>query len=82
MKFTFTFFYFFYPKNNPVAPQPQRAESFMAITKSLILRALIIYFITSMFRRPQQAAEVKPGGGAQIQRYPASNLFANGTVLV
>merc|ERR1740128_668826 len=35
-----------------------------------------------MFRRPQQASDVKPGeGGAQLQRYPASNLFANGTVL-
>lgn len=69
-------------KNNAGGAGPQRAESFLAITKSLIVRALIIYFITSMFRRPQQATDVKSAGGAQIQRYPASNLFANGTVLV
>jgi len=67
---------------NPVDRRPAGAESFFAITKSLVIRAMIIYFITSMFRRPQQAADVKPGeGGAQLQRYPASNLFANGTVL-
>lgn len=68
-------------QNNAGGAGPQRAESFLAITKSLIVRALIIYFITSMFRRPQQATDVKSAGGAQIQRYPASNLFANGTVL-
>lgn len=30
--------------------QPTAGESFMAITKSLVIRALIIYFITSFFR--------------------------------
>lgn len=32
------------------ARQPTAGESFMAITKSLIIRAIIIYFITSFFR--------------------------------
>jgi len=68
---------------NPVQNVGRGGESFFAIAKSLMVRALIIYFITSMFRRPTPAVDVsKTGSGAtQVPRYPSSNLFANGTVL-
>lgn len=60
--------------------QPTKLESFFAITKTLIIRGLIIYFITSFFRRP---ATVEPGpGGAVPTKVPAFNIFENGTVMV
>lgn len=37
-------------QNAQQARQPTAGESFMSITKSLIIRAIIIYFITSFFR--------------------------------
>ncbi|KAF5289121.1 hypothetical protein FQA39_LY15223 [Lamprigera yunnana] len=56
--------------------QPSRMESFFAITKSLIVRALIIYFITSFFRsRPQP----QPGNNSAIPALVAKNMFENGT---
>ncbi|XP_066985329.1 putative lipid scramblase CLPTM1 [Macrobrachium rosenbergii] len=66
------------------ARQPTAGESFMAITKSLIIRAIIIYFITSFFRRPQQPTG--PQGTAEGQpdpsgRVPALNLFQDGDSL-
>ncbi|XP_031833326.1 putative lipid scramblase CLPTM1 [Nomia melanderi] len=45
--------------------QPSQLESFFAITKSLIIRALIIYFISFLFKRPQPSAAI--------------NIFENGT---
>jgi hypothetical protein len=55
-------------------------ESFFAFAKTLIIRGLIIYFITSFFRRP---ATVEPGpGGAVPSKVPAFNIFENGTVMV
>ncbi|CAG9113769.1 unnamed protein product [Plutella xylostella] len=61
--------------------QPTKLESFFAITKSLIIRALIVYFITSMFRQPAAPKpDLKsPAGGAP--RIPAINMFNNGTML-
>lgn len=60
--------------------QPTKMESFFAITKSLIIRALVVYFITSMFRQPSAPkADVNSPTGAT--RSPAINMFANGTVL-
>ncbi|XP_076655098.1 putative lipid scramblase CLPTM1 [Halictus rubicundus] len=53
--------------------QPTRLESFFAITKSLIIRGLIIYFISYLFRRPQPTA-VNP---TPVQ---AVNIFENGTL--
>ncbi len=64
--------------NNPAAG---RGESFLAVTKALIVRAMIIYFITSMFRRPQPV-DVKSGGGAVGVLAPSTNLYANGTMMV
>ncbi|VVC89890.1 unnamed protein product [Leptidea sinapis] len=60
--------------------QPSKMESFFAITKSLIIRALVVYFITSMFRQPSAPkTEVNSSTGAQ--RVPAVNMFVNGSVL-
>ncbi|PSN44104.1 Cleft lip and palate transmembrane protein 1 [Blattella germanica] len=59
--------------------QPTKLESFFAITKTLIIRGLIIYFITSFFRRPQ-TTEPGPGGVAPA-RIPAINIFENGTIM-
>lgn len=63
--------------------QPTGMESFMAVTKSLIIRALVIYFITSFFRRPQApVATTDPQTGVQTKaNLPAFNLFENGTAL-
>ncbi|XP_033224696.1 cleft lip and palate transmembrane protein 1 homolog [Belonocnema kinseyi] len=56
-------------------------ESFFAVTKSLIIRALIIYFISSFFRRPQTEAPTTPGpGGAPMPKLNSANLFENGTI--
>nr|CAG4645411.1 EOG090X032C [Lynceus sp. MCZ IZ 141354] len=60
-------------QQQPPAPR----ESFLSIAKSLIVRAMIIYFITSMFRRPQQPAS-SPGPGFK-GALPSSNLYENGT---
>uniref|UniRef100_A0AAG5CW65 Uncharacterized protein n=1 Tax=Anopheles atroparvus TaxID=41427 RepID=A0AAG5CW65_ANOAO len=62
----------------PPGQQPSRTESFFAITKSLILRALIIYFISSFFRRPAPEANVNQS--AAQSKINAWNLFENGTV--
>lgn len=64
------------------ARQPTAGESFMAITKSLIIRAIIIYFITSFFRRPAQPTGPQGGAEGQVDptgRIPAINLFEDGT---
>lgn len=62
--------------------QPTKLESFFAITKSLIIRALIIYFITSFFRRPAATPQTTdPATGTNVARSPAWNIFSNGTVL-
>ncbi|XP_013178113.1 PREDICTED: cleft lip and palate transmembrane protein 1 homolog isoform X2 [Papilio xuthus] len=60
--------------------QPTKLESFFAITKSLILRALVLYFITSMFHNTfsPKTDVTTPTGAARV---PAVNMFSNGTVL-
>ncbi|XP_034254010.1 cleft lip and palate transmembrane protein 1 homolog [Thrips palmi] len=71
------------PQNQQEARQPTGMESFMAITKSLIIRALVIYFITSFFRRPSApVTTTDPQTGVQTKgNLPAFNLFENGTAL-
>ncbi|XP_059615846.1 putative lipid scramblase CLPTM1 [Phlebotomus argentipes] len=62
--------------------QPSRMESFFAITKSLIIRALVIYFISSFFRRPAAPAtdpNAKPGAPAG-PKTTAWNYFENGAM--
>lgn len=49
----------------------------------MIIRSLIIYFITSFFRRPTPDANTAAGaaGGNGVQgKIPASNIFDNGTL--
>lgn len=58
--------------------QPSRLESFFAITKSLIIRALIIYFISSFFRRPDNNS--KTPHAVSDARLQAVNIFPNGTL--
>lgn len=60
--------------------QPTRLESFMAVTKSLILRALVFYFITSFFRRPA-ATPADQGGATAPAKLPAFNYFENGSIM-
>lgn len=65
--------------------QPNRLDSFLAVTKSLIIRALLIYFITSFFRRPQDTSISNQSGGkmgSQSVRIAAVNIFDDGTLLV
>ncbi|XP_026685374.1 cleft lip and palate transmembrane protein 1 homolog [Diaphorina citri] len=66
-------------QNAQQARQPSTAESFFAITKSLIIRGLVIYFISSFFRKPQPTQDVGPNGAALPPRIPSLNLFENGT---
>lgn len=63
--------------------QPNKLESFFAMTKSLIIRALIIYFITSMFRPrqpPTDAANKNLQPGVATPKVRAWNYFENGSV--
>ncbi|KAK2583559.1 hypothetical protein KPH14_009512 [Odynerus spinipes] len=61
--------------------QPSRLESFFAITKSLIIRALIVYFISFLFRRPQPESNSQSvSGGNNVPRLQAVNIFENGTL--
>ncbi|XP_078036752.1 putative lipid scramblase CLPTM1 [Augochlora pura] len=54
--------------------QPSRLESFFGIIKTLIIRCLIIYFISYLFRRPQANT---------VNHTPvhAVNVFENGALL-
>ena len=65
--------------------QPSAAEKFFAIVKSMLLRGMVIYFIMSMFRRPQagqQAGGSTGADGTTHGRIQATNLFENGTYMV
>uniref|UniRef100_A0A0K2TD77 Cleft lip and palate transmembrane protein 1 homolog [Ceratitis capitata] n=1 Tax=Lepeophtheirus salmonis TaxID=72036 RepID=A0A0K2TD77_LEPSM len=61
--------------------QPTGLEKFFAILKSLLIRVMIIYFISQFFRRPQPqnttGASSNPGGSTHV---PASNLYQTGTL--
>ena len=63
--------------------QPSAAEKFFATVKSLLMRGLIIYFVMTMFRRPQQTPPTAGNGNEPAPQLPkgaASNLFINGTI--
>ncbi|XP_017797137.1 PREDICTED: cleft lip and palate transmembrane protein 1 homolog [Habropoda laboriosa] len=60
--------------------QPTRLESFFAITKSLIIRALIIYFISYLFRRSLTDIDSQSPGPVNPARLQAVNIFKNGTI--
>ena len=64
--------------------QPSAMEKVFAIVKSLLMRGMIIYFVMTMFRKPQTTPQVDPNNPnaptTQLPRGAASNLFMNGTV--
>lgn len=55
-------------------------ESFLSILKSIIIRGLIIYFVTSFFRRPAPQTTTNTVGPS-VPSIAARNLFPNGTAL-
>lgn len=58
--------------------KPTWGESFFSFTKALIIRALIIYFVSSFFRKPQTDPNVQSAtAGVPKVQYP--NLYENGT---
>lgn len=65
--------------NAPQLRQPTRMESFLSVAKSLIVRGLIIYFISSFFRGPKapQSTNISPAGPVT----QAKNIFTDGTPL-
>lgn len=63
-----------------ILQQPSRLESFFALTKSFIIRALLIYFITSFFRRPQPNPQQQGDTAAAVRSHAAFNFFENGTM--
>ncbi|CAG2174857.1 unnamed protein product, partial [Oppiella nova] len=71
------------PQADPQPPQPQGSR-FWSVAQGLIFRALIIYFITSFFRKSSTPATGGAGSGGLANTKPAissSNLFTNGTVM-
>jgi len=53
---------------------------FFGVVKTLIVRSLIIYFITSMFKKP---ATTPPDGVSSVaDSIPSVNLFEFGTTFV
>ncbi|XP_024947156.1 cleft lip and palate transmembrane protein 1 homolog isoform X2 [Cephus cinctus] len=60
--------------------QPTRLESFFAFAKSMIIRALFIYFISSFLRRPSTDTTSQAPVSGGVPRVPASNIFENGTL--
>lgn len=69
--------------SNQEGEQGQRdksyAQSFFALTKTLIVRGIIIYAISSFFRRPAQAPQTTVGGPA-VAPHTATNIYSNGTL--
>ncbi|XP_058805581.1 putative lipid scramblase CLPTM1 [Phymastichus coffea] len=59
------------------APPQTYAQSFFAITKSLIIRAVIIYFISSLFSR--RSTPTVQNGATTVAPSAAFNIFSNGT---
>ena len=64
--------------------QPTAMEKVFAIVKSLLMRGMVIYFVMTMFRRPQATPQADPNNPnaptTQLPRGAASNLFVNGTI--
>jgi len=64
-------------------PQPQqgRFNMFFGVVKTLIVRSLIIYFITSMFKKPSTVTT--PDGVTPLaDSIPNVNFFEYGTKFV
>ncbi|XKL66053.1 hypothetical protein PGB90_009473 [Kerria lacca] len=67
------------PGNAEAQRPPSRFESFISITKTLIVRALIIYFISNFFRGKQPATVHNSTDSGHVTKLPAVNYFRNGT---
>ncbi|XP_050521080.1 putative lipid scramblase CLPTM1 [Daktulosphaira vitifoliae] len=59
----------------PNEPQQGRFNMFFSVVKTLIVRSLIIYFITSMFKKP---STTPTNGVAPIDTIPNANFFEDG----
>jgi len=59
--------------------QPSTSEKIFSMVKSMLLRAMVIYFIMSLFRRPQQPTTNSSNGQVSTAKGAATNLFALGT---
>lgn len=67
-------------QGNAQTRQESKLEYFFSIAKSLAIRALIVYFISSLFRQSTvQKPDVNSPPG--VAKLPAVNIFSNGTVL-
>lgn len=58
---------------------PQQGQGFWNMAKGLIFRIMVIYFISSMFKKSPQAPTTSEG---VVRPLPSSNLFENGTIMV
>lgn len=65
---------------NEQRQKAQRLESFFAITRSLFIRGLMIYFICSFFRRSSWDNNPKSPNAVDDKRLQAVNIFSNGTL--
>lgn len=70
------------PDNEQPQRQPSRFESFFSVTRTLIVRALIIYFISNLFRGKSPPVAQNSTDAGRPARLPAANLFQNGTLFV
>ncbi|XP_060531423.1 putative lipid scramblase CLPTM1 [Cylas formicarius] len=59
--------------------QPSRLESFLTVAKSLVIRMVIIYFITSFFRAPKPPVTNLTDSPAPVTQ--AKNIFRDGMPL-
>ncbi|CAG9838081.1 unnamed protein product [Diabrotica balteata] len=59
---------------------PTKMESFLAVVKSLIIRAMIMYFIFSFFRSPQPQKPTNDQG-VKMPQTAARNIFPDGTIM-
>ena len=69
------------PQEGQPQRPPSRFESFISVVKTLIFRALIIYFITNFFRGKPPTPSTNSTQSGQV-RLPASNIYRNGTIFV
>ncbi|KAM7300237.1 hypothetical protein ISCGN_020801 [Ixodes scapularis] len=69
--------------NNGQPAAAQQAFSYWSVAKGLLVRAAIIYFMTSFFRSSPANQTATPGTTGTVPGTPAasSNLFPNGTVM-
>ena len=72
------------PAEQLQARQPPQGAGGWGLFKTLLVRMVIIYLISSLFKRGQQPAQTEPGtAGAPAQSIiPAANLFPKDTVMV